>query len=283
MHANTISRPEHTIMDRFNVYEVATAALLFIAYAPLFSLDDTDLSGNDQASQWQFLLGWDDRGNFVTNRLFTGTLSWLEWVEHVFMTTRINVYEPVAWLFKWIVFHADNETLHAITVRRASFALHFINTVFLLPDCILRFSNLVQIHRDPATRRRGACFGAAVFAVHPVNVEVIGWPSAQSYVLGGTFALLSTIAFLEYLRDEKDRFVGISVGLYMLSALSKGAFILLPFAFAGCGLVTRLRTLDIKHGGSCYSDWSTLKELVPRKMVVGTLAYVGSCAAILAM
>lgn len=149
----------------------------------------------------------------------------------------------------------NGHQLESITVRRTSLALHLLNTAVLLPRCVTKFLNLVastvKKHEAQKVRVReihvSVILCSAFFAVHPVNVEVIGWPSAQSYLLAAAFALLSTLCFLRYLETrvkrniDKTEFLAASVLFYALSALSKGAFILLPVAFAGCCLTLEAR------------------------------------------
>ena len=155
----------------------------------------------------------------------------------------------------------NGHQLESITVRRTSLALHLLNTAVLLPRCATKFLDLVSSpvkkHEAQKVRvrvrvrvreiRLSVILCSAFFAVHPVNVEVIGWPSAQSYLLAAAFALLSTLCFLRYLETrvkrniDKTEFLAASVLFYALSALSKGAFILLPVAFAGCCLALEVR------------------------------------------
>jgi hypothetical protein len=42
----------------------------------------------------------------------------------------------------------------------------------------------------------GCLFAACVYAVHPLNAEVVLWPSAQSYALSASFALLAVRAYV---------------------------------------------------------------------------------------
>lgn len=44
--------------------------------------------------------------------------------------------------------------------------------------------------------RLGCCLSALLFVVHPMHVEVVGWPSAQPYALAALFAYVSLSVYL---------------------------------------------------------------------------------------
>ena len=53
-------------------------------------------------STWEFLATWDDDANFLENKLFDTSLAWLPWLQHIFFTSLLNVYEPVACMHKYV-------------------------------------------------------------------------------------------------------------------------------------------------------------------------------------
>lgn len=61
-------------------------------------------------------------------------------------------------------------------------------------------------------------------SLHPVHMEVIGWPSAQPYSLGGTFTLLSLLAYSWPSTAQPSRCrTLLSCLLYAAAILSKAA------------------------------------------------------------
>ena len=45
----------------------------------------------------------------------------------------------------------------------------------------------------------GSLLASAIWAVHPLRAEVIGWPSCQPYALAGTWVLLGAFSYLQWL------------------------------------------------------------------------------------
>jgi tetratricopeptide (TPR) repeat protein len=71
---------------------------------------------------------------------------------------------------------------------------------------------------------------AAVFAVHPANVESVAWISQRKTLLSTFFALLSIAAYARHVRGGGRRPYAASVGFLALSLMSKPMFVTLPFA-----------------------------------------------------
>lgn len=114
----------------------------------------------------------------------------------------------------WI-YHATNIVLHAIN---AVLVLWFM--WMLLQGSASRpgaRSSLVT-----------ALIVAAVFALHPVQVESVAWISQRKTVLASLFAFASLIAYLHYGRVGQFRYL-IAAGLcYLLGGLAKPTIMLLP-------------------------------------------------------
>ncbi|MCC7406854.1 MAG: tetratricopeptide repeat protein [Phycisphaeraceae bacterium] len=98
----------------------------------------------------------------------------------------------------------------------------------------------------------GAWLAAAVFAVHPIQVESVAWISERKNVLSGVFYLAAALQFLRWSPAGRDpdggppsRWVYASaLGLYVLALLSKTVTCTLPAAllvvmWGRCGRVTR--------------------------------------------
>ena len=99
----------------------------------------------------------------------------------------------------------------------------------------------------------GAWLAAALFALHPVQVESVAWVTERKNVLSLLFYLLALMAWIEFIEtDTKQgwRYYAQAVALYLLALLSKTTTCTLPAAL-GAVLwlkhqpITRFRLLQI--------------------------------------
>ncbi|HSV12713.1 MAG TPA: tetratricopeptide repeat protein [Tepidisphaeraceae bacterium] len=108
--------------------------------------------------------------------------------------------------FNPYLFHAANVVLHAINV--------------LLVWRILR-----RFVKSPWP----AAAGAAVFAVHPLQVESVAWISSMKDVLGGMLALASVLVYLHFVDRPRAWWqYALATLLFTLAVLSKGTTIVTP-------------------------------------------------------
>ena len=49
---------------------------------------------------------------------------------------------------------------------------------------------------SPTVGKAASLAAALAYSLHPVHMEVVGWPSAQPYALAGTFTLLCVLSYL---------------------------------------------------------------------------------------
>jgi hypothetical protein len=172
------------------------------------------------SNAWEFLPIWDDRENFLDNEVIQSGLGLAD-LYAMFTMTKINVYEPFGWLLKAV--QVQLAGLDSWLVRVVSMTLHFLaaavlaRTSALLLDVLTSLSDLkagiargeeMQRHND-RSHWYGCCLSAVAFAIHPVHVEVIGWPSAQPYTL---CALFSNLALYVYVRTVHRELRGVSIG-----------------------------------------------------------------------
>ena len=161
---------------------------------------------------WEgFAEHWDDRWNFVDNPQVTEPLSWDVFVR-MCTTSRINVWEPLAVLLKNVVHHFFHS---AQSQRCVTLFFHALNGVMLyhLLLRVLTFSErhhqqlpqspqLPQLPQPSAESMKlsTACFiASAIWVVHPLHAEVVGWASVQPYAPAVFFSLLSLYAYLSLL------------------------------------------------------------------------------------
>jgi tetratricopeptide (TPR) repeat protein len=129
-------------------------------------------------------------------------------------------YYPLVHTFLWMEYHAwdlDPRGYHAVGM-----VVHAANALLLWW--------LLKRLEVP-----GAWLGAALFAVHPVEVETVAWASEQKNLFGATFALGSILAFLSF-RPAAERpaanrpwaIYALSIVLYMAALFCKTVTITTP-------------------------------------------------------
>jgi tetratricopeptide (TPR) repeat protein len=99
----------------------------------------------------------------------------------------------------------------------------------------------------------GAWLAAAIFALHPVQVESVAWITELKSVLSLFFILLTLGCWLEFVGERSRRFwYGLALGFYALALFSKTTACTLPAALL---LILWLKTKPI--------DWRRLAQVVP--------------------
>ena len=76
----------------------------------------------------------------------------------------------------------------------------------------------------------GALLGAALFALHPVNVESVAWISEQKNTLSAVFYFAAALAYLDFDRGRRWGPYGLGTILFTLALLSKSVTAVLPAA-----------------------------------------------------
>ena len=156
----------------------------------------------------------DDYG-YVVNNLHIQHLDW-ETVKWSFTSFPYANWDPLTWLS-----HALDIQLFGLDPGRhheTSLLLHSLNALLL-------FWLLWQ-----ATGYVGRSFvAAALFALHPCNVEAVAWVAERKTVLSMVFFLLTLIAYRWYARRPAvGRYLVVAM-LFALGLMSKPQIVTLPF------------------------------------------------------
>jgi len=156
----------------------------------------------------------DDRGYVVTNTHIQ-QLNW-ETVKWSFTTFRASNWHPVTWLSHAVDYHFF--LLDAGRHRDVNLLLHAVNALLL-------FWILLR-----ATGYAGRSFAvAALFALHPINVESVAWIAERKNLLSMFFFLLALGAYRWYAsRARVDRYLAVAV-LFAFGLMSKAQIVTLPF------------------------------------------------------
>ncbi len=106
----------------------------------------------------------------------------------------------------------------------ATAGYHWVNILLHAFSALL----LVKILRQLKTP--GAWLAAALFALHPVEVESVAWISELKNTLSGVFYLSAALAYLGFDRNRNWGNYAIAFGLFLLGLMSKTVIASLPGA-----------------------------------------------------
>jgi tetratricopeptide (TPR) repeat protein len=99
----------------------------------------------------------------------------------------------------------------------------------------------------------GAWLAAALWALHPVQVESVAWMSELKNTLSGVFYLGSALAYLRFERDRSSKLYCTALGLFLIGLLAKSVIATLPAAL--------LLILYLEQGGLSWRR--DVRPLIP--------------------
>jgi Flp pilus assembly protein TadD len=160
-------------------------------------------------------LNYDDDTYLTNNPHVRAGLTWPT-VKWAFTTYDAANYHPLTWLS-----HALDCQLFGLNPA----AHHEVNVLLHAANAVLLFL-LLQAATGFTWR---SLFVAALFALHPVNVESVAWAAERKNVLSMFFFLLALHAYVWYTRRPALRRYMLIAFLFVLALLSKPQVITFPF------------------------------------------------------
>ena len=106
----------------------------------------------------------------------------------------------------------------------ATLGYHLIN-ILLHAGCALLLVKTLRRLEVP-----GAWLAAAIFALHPVEVESVAWISELKNTLSGVCCIGAALVYLNFDRDRKWTFYSGALGLFILGLMAKTVIATLPAA-----------------------------------------------------
>jgi protein O-mannosyl-transferase len=132
----------------------------------------------------------------------------------------------------------------------------FNSTGYHLVNILLHSANALLVWRVLARLRvPGAWLAAAIFALHPVQVESAAWVTERKNVLMGFFFLLTLLAWIKFINDQTERpwrFYFLALVLFALALCAKTTACTLPAALL---LILWLKKMPI--------GWCRLAHVAP--------------------
>jgi tetratricopeptide (TPR) repeat protein len=158
---------------------------------------------------------FDDNGYITENAHVRAGLTW-NTVKWAFTTTEQGNWHPLTWLS-----HALDCQLFGLN----PVGHHYVTVLLHAGNAILLFLLL-----ESATGLTWpSLMVAALFALHPMNVESVAWAAERKNVLSMLFFLLTLHAYGWYVRHASVRRYAVVAGLYALGLMAKPEIITLPF------------------------------------------------------
>ena len=106
----------------------------------------------------------------------------------------------------------------------APLGYHLVNVALHIFSALLLVKLLRQLNIP------GAWLAAALFALHPVEVESVAWVSELKNTLSGLFYFGSALAYLRFDRTRSKKYYALALGLFLLGLMSKTVIASLPGA-----------------------------------------------------
>jgi tetratricopeptide (TPR) repeat protein len=160
-------------------------------------------------------LNYDDDRYIVDNPHVRAGLTWTT-VKWAFTTDEEANWHPLTWLS-----HALDCQLFGLNPA----GHHYMNVLLHAASAVVLFL-LLQSATGFQWR---SLMVAALFALHPMNVESVAWAAERKNVLSMLFFLIALYAYVWYARKPELRQYAVVGFLFALSLLSKPQAITLPF------------------------------------------------------
>jgi len=183
-----------------------------------------------------FLFNWDDY-HYVVNNQVVHEFS-LANIKTVFSSYYIGNYAPlhlISYMLDYQLWGLNPAGYHFGNVL-----LHGLNGIL-----IYRLFIKLELSNVPAL------FGAALFVLHPVQVESVAWVAERKNVLSALFFLLALLAYIDYRQTGAGRVRSYILSLFFLTCalLSKSAAVIFPvviicYEFCYCTEPGRLKLAD---------------------------------------
>jgi Flp pilus assembly protein TadD len=159
-------------------------------------------------------INWDDDRNVYENQDIR-SLSASNIIK-IFSSSNLKMYQPLTTLSYAVEYKFKGADAHVF--HFTNLLLHLLNTMLVFIFVFLLFRH------TPAS-----AFVAFLFALHPMHVESVVWITERKDVLYSFFYLLSLIAYIKYLINNKSyAWFILALVFFLFSLLSKSAAITLP-------------------------------------------------------
>ncbi len=163
------------------------------------------------AAYWPCWYGtwvWDDQVHLLNNPVLRpGGLAKV-WIPGGYLN-----YWPITYTVYWLEFQLWG---------LQPLGYHLVNLTFHCVAALLVWRVLTRMQLP------GAWLAAAIFALHPINVESVAWVAQLKGIISLVFGLLSLLCYLSFERKSGRWRYALALAMFVLSALAKGELLTLP-------------------------------------------------------
>ena len=162
-------------------------------------------------------VNFDDDIYITANRYIRNGLT-LDNVIWAFGFTDIAYWHPLTWLSHMVDYQLFglNAGMH-----------HLINLILHISNSLLLFYVLKRITGDLIK----SAFVAALFALHPIQVESVAWAAERKNVLSTFFWMLTTLTYIRYVENPAFNRYFLVLIVFLLGLMAKPMLVTLPFVF----------------------------------------------------
>ncbi len=182
--------------------EVAFTAIAF--FAVTFAVYGPSLGSSFVALDDPFLI----YNNLAIRSITPATL------KHIFTTYDPELYIP----FTFLSFQ-----LNYLIGGLSPFSFHLLNLILHTLNALMVTWLFVLLTKN----KPASIFGGLLFALHPLNTEVVIWATARKESLSAFFFLISLLSYLYYTQGSRKAYV-LSIVAFLFALLSKVTVFTLP-------------------------------------------------------
>ena len=164
--------------------------------------------------QYHEFLNFDDQVYVTGNLHVRGGMAW-DNVQWAFGSLDAGFWHPLTWL---------SLMLDSSLYRVHAGGFHWTNVLFHIGSALLIFFTWLRM----TGRIWQSGFLAALFAVHPLNVEPVAWIASRKDVLSGFFWALTLWMYVRYVESPHIKRYGLFLLCFLLGLMSKPILVTLP-------------------------------------------------------
>jgi len=235
----------HQFIDIKHHHKILTVCLLLI-FAILITFQ--------QVKNFDFV-NLDDLGYVAANPKVQSGLT-IDSIAWAFSFTDIAYWHPLTWLSHML--DCELYGLNPMGHHWTSLQIHIANTLLLF--FILQYMTKALWK---------SAFVAALFALHPINVESIAWISERKNVLSTFFWMLTMLAYVHYTKRQSLYRYLLTLLLLMFGLMAKPMLVTLPFVLL---LLDYWPLERLQH----RSPFNLILEKIPFFALSAVSAYISS-------